>query len=184
MFSGIYNRDEHAGGMTYYKNETCRSALKCPPSQNLCVSISALINTALHTKAMQDYVLLSERIDYGIRLRAERTGETVTPADCARAAGCSGAAVSLWRKNENAITSTYARPLADFFGVDPVWLETGRGYPDREKNISASLHAERTTADQLTTLIRHFFAATPFGRDQLIEFAAAIEKQDDSSATA
>ncbi|MFL6141709.1 MAG: helix-turn-helix domain-containing protein [Labedaea sp.] len=100
-------------------------------------------------------------------------------ADCARAAGVSPAAVTLWRKNENAISSQYARPLADFFGVDPVWLETGAGYPEREKNVQAALSSERAIADQLSTLIRHFFAATPFGRDQLLEFAAvSIDKID------
>lgn len=125
-------------------------------------------------------LLLSERLDYGMRLRAERTGQQISAAECARAAGVSPAAVSLWRKNENAISSQYARPLAEFFGVDPVWLETGNGYPEREKNVAASIDAERTTADQLTTLIRHFFSATPFGRDQLIDFAAALDKLDSS----
>jgi transcriptional regulator with XRE-family HTH domain len=129
---------------------------------------------------MQNFLLLSDRLEFGMRLRAERTGETVSAADCARAAKCTPAAVSLWRKNENAISSTYARPLADFLGVDPVWLETGRGYPEREKNIRASLDAERTTADQLTVLIRHFFGATPFGRDQLLEFAAGLDKLEDA----
>lgn len=126
----------------------------------------------------RDFLLLSDRLDYGMRLRAERTGETVTAADCARAAGCSAAAVSLWRNNENAISSRYARPLADYLGVDSLWLETGKGYPEREKNIRASLDAEKATADQLTTLIRHFFSATPFGRDQLLEFAAQLEKSE------
>jgi transcriptional regulator with XRE-family HTH domain len=119
---------------------------------------------------------LSERLEYGMRLRAERTGETVSAADCARAAGVSPAAVSLWRKNENSISSTYARPLALYLGVDPVWLETGVGYPEREKNIRASIETERATADQLTTLIRHFYSATPFARDQLLEFAANLER--------
>jgi transcriptional regulator with XRE-family HTH domain len=121
---------------------------------------------------------LSERLDYGMRLRAERTGETVTAADCARAAGCSPAAVSLWRKNENAISSTYARPLAEYLGVDPLWLETGIGYPEREKNIRASIEAERATADQLITLIKHFYNATPYARDQLLAFANDLEKLD------
>jgi transcriptional regulator with XRE-family HTH domain len=119
---------------------------------------------------------LSERLDYGMRLRAERTGETVSAADCARAAGCTPAAVSLWRKNENAISSTYARRLGEFLGVDPVWLETGIGYPEREKNIRASLEAERATADQLTTLIRHFYNSPPYARDQLLTFAAELDK--------
>lgn len=128
---------------------------------------------------MQEYLLLSERIDFGIRLRSERTGEKVTPADCARAAGVSAAAVSLWRRNENAISSTYARPLAEFFGVDALWLETGKGYPERDKNAYAAIESERVTADQLTTLIRHFYRATPLGRDQLLEFAAAVESLED-----
>lgn len=129
---------------------------------------------------MRDFLLLSDRLDYGMRLRSERTGETVTAADCARAAGVSGAAVSLWRKNENSISATYARPLADYFGVDALWLETGKGYPEREKNLSAAIEGERITADQITTLIRHFYAATPFGRDQLLEFAASVERLDNA----
>jgi transcriptional regulator with XRE-family HTH domain len=126
-------------------------------------------------------LLLSQRLDYGMRLRAERTGETVSAADCARAAGVSPAAVSLWRKDENQISSTYARKLADYFGVDPVWLETGNGYPEREKNLRASLESERATADQLTTLIKHFYSATPYGRDQLLDAAASVEKIDDAA---
>lgn len=126
--------------------------------------------------------LLSERIDFGMRLRAERTGESVNAADCARAAGVSPAAVSLWRKDENQISSVYARRLAEYFGVDPVWLETGNGYPERDKNVRASLENERATADQLTALIRHFYAASQVGRDQLLDFAAtSIDKIDGSA---
>lgn len=73
----------------------------------------------------------------------------------------------------------YARPLAEYFGVDPLWLETGIGYPDREKNVRSALHNEKLVADQLSQLIRHFFAATPTGRDQLLDFAAeGVEKMD------
>lgn len=122
--------------------------------------------------------LLSQRLEYGMRLRAERTGEPVNAADCARAAGVSAAAVSLWRKNENAMSALYARPLADFFGVDSVWLETGEGYPERQKNAHAAMQNEQVTADQLTALIRYFYAASPNGRSQLLDFAAhAIETQ-------
>lgn len=131
-------------------------------------------------------ILLSQRLEHGMRLRAERTGEPVNFADCARAAGVTAAAVSLWRKNENAMSALYARPLADFFGVDPVWLETGAGYPEREKNVEASIQNEQVIAGQLATLIRHFFAATPYGRDQLLDFAAVgIEKlrPDDTAPT-
>lgn len=133
---------------------------------------------------MQRLTLLSERIDYGMRLRAERTGESCTAADCARAASVSPAAVSLWRKNENQISSVYARRLADFFGVDPVWLETGNGYPEREKNLRASIENERATADQLTTLIKHFYGASQVGRDQLLDFAASIDKVDSAGIIA
>jgi transcriptional regulator with XRE-family HTH domain len=129
-------------------------------------------------------LLLSDRLDYGMKLRAERTGQSVSAADCARAAGVSPAAVSLWRKNENAISSQYARPLAEFFGVDPVWLETGAGYPERGKNAQAAIANERAIADQLSTLIRHFFSATPLGRDQLLEFAAVgIDKLETTDIT-
>lgn len=123
-------------------------------------------------------VLLSARLEYGMRLRAERTGEPVNFADCARAAGVTPAAVSLWRKNENAMSALYARPLADYLGVDALWLETGAGYPDREKNSQQAIRNEQITGDQLAQLIRFFFAATPNGRQQLMDFAAhAIETQ-------
>lgn len=122
-------------------------------------------------------LLLSQRLDYGMRLRAERTGQSVNFSDCARAAGVSAAAVSLWRNNENAMSPKYARLLGDYFGVDALWLETGQGYPEREKNVKGALQSEKATADQLAALIRHFFAATPYGRDQLLDFAAeGIEK--------
>lgn len=130
-------------------------------------------------------LLLSQRIDYGMRLRAERTGQSVNFADCARAAGVSAAAMSLWRKDENGMNAKYARPLAEYFGVDPLWLETGIGYPDREKNVRASLQSEKLVADQLALLIRHFFAATPTGRDQLLDFAAeGIEKMNAANIVA
>lgn len=126
---------------------------------------------------MAQMLLLSERLEHGMRLREARTGRPVSFADCARAAGVTPAAVSNWKKNENVISPNCARPLADFLGVDPLWLETGAGYPDRQRNAEASRVNERELADQISTLMAHFFAATPFGRDQLLDFAAhGIEK--------
>lgn len=125
----------------------------------------------------QQLLLLSERLEYGRRLREERTAQTVNYADIARAAGVTPAAVSLWRRNENAISPQYARKLADYFGVDAIWLENGSGYPDPSKNNEASRSSEALLGQQLELLVRHFFEATPVGRDQLLDFAAeAIEK--------
>lgn len=126
---------------------------------------------------MTPLLLLSERLEYGRKLREERTGSSVSYSDIARAAGVTPAAVSLWRKDDNAISPQYARKLSDYFGVDPIWLENGTGYPDALKNGEAARHSEALLAQQLEALMRHFFEATPYGRDQLLDFASdAIEK--------
>lgn len=122
-------------------------------------------------------VLLSDRLEYGMRLREQRTGQAVNWADCARAAGVSAQAVYLWRQNETAISSKHARTLANYFGVDALWMETGYGSPDRERNLKTHVQSEELISEQLAALIRHFFSATPYGRDQLLDFAAVgIEK--------
>lgn len=122
------------------------------------------------------FVLLSDRLAFGMKRRQSITGKSVNMSDCADAADCSRSAVSLWFKNETGISSKYARPLAAFFDVDPEWLETGRGYPEREKSAVAALQSEQILSEQLQTLIRAFFQASPMGRDQILDFASSADR--------
>ena len=73
--------------------------------------------------------LLSDRLNWAKLEKERRDGRAYKWADVARASGASTGAVSNWTKDIHGIASKFARPLADFFDVDPVWLETGVGEP-------------------------------------------------------
>lgn len=76
--------------------------------------------------------LLSERLKLAIKLKNERDGQEVIQADLARACGSSDASVNYWLSDINGISAKKARLLAEFLGVDPMWLETGKGRPTVE----------------------------------------------------
>jgi hypothetical protein len=71
--------------------------------------------------------LLSARLEWAKCEKEKRDHRAYKWADIARASGASTGAVSNWTKDVHGIASKFARPLAEWFGVDPVWLETGVG---------------------------------------------------------
>lgn len=85
---------------------------------------------------MQNFKLLSNRLDWAKAEKERRDEITYSWADLARACGASAAAVSRWKNDLNGIDSEFARPLAAFLGVDPIWLENGKGDPDTGELLS------------------------------------------------
>lgn len=136
---------------------------------------SICYDTGMNTTAIALPLLpqLSDRLEWAKTQKEARLGSTVPWADLARASGASEAAVSRWRKNLNGIDSRYARKLAHFLGVDPVWLETGKGKPHQDE--PSVRDREAALEVQLSKLIAHFFAATPYAREQLLDFASTLE---------
>lgn len=87
--------------------------------------------------------LLSERLEWAMAQKSARDNHEVIPADIARAAKSKNTAASFWLNNTNGISALKARLVADYLGVDPVWLETGRGTPEVKQSApTEALHTE------------------------------------------
>lgn len=69
--------------------------------------------------------LLSERLKYLIDERLKLTGEKTTGAELGRITKMSRTSVSFWLNDENGISAEASRALGEFFGVNPLWIETG-----------------------------------------------------------
>lgn len=54
-------------------------------------------------------------------------GKKITQAQIAKIAGVSPTAAGYWFADTNGINAEQARPVAEYLGVDPLWLETGDG---------------------------------------------------------
>ncbi|HEY6731924.1 MAG TPA: helix-turn-helix transcriptional regulator [Solirubrobacterales bacterium] len=65
----------------------------------------------------------------GTRLKDLREGRRRTQQDVAEAVGVHVSRVGAWERGEGLYKSSVNR-LAEFFGVDPGWLETGEGNPE------------------------------------------------------
>ena len=74
--------------------------------------------------------LLSERLKWAMDKKTERDGTEVIAADLARAAKVSETSCSYWLAGSNGMSAAKARLVAAFLGVDPIWLETGKGSPE------------------------------------------------------
>lgn len=123
--------------------------------------------------------LLSERLEWAKTEKEKRDGRTYSWAALGRECGVSPAAVSLWKNDENGIEGQYARPLALFLGVDPLWLETGSGapYPSNDSNYSTNtIQSEIAYTEQLTKLITLFSQSTEEGRNFILQSAGVAEK--------
>lgn len=80
--------------------------------------------------------MLSERLTWAIERKQRRDGQKITKAAIARVVGRSPAAVSYWFDDANGIDAENARKVGEFLDVDPVWLETGEGNPERRRQAS------------------------------------------------
>jgi transcriptional regulator with XRE-family HTH domain len=69
--------------------------------------------------------LFSDRLNKCRNEKALRENRKIPWYEVAKAAGVSPPAVTIWLKDGNGINATQARKLADYFDVDPIWLETG-----------------------------------------------------------
>jgi len=92
--------------------------------------------------------LLSERLNWAVeqKLKTDPSLKKITQVSLARVADLSGAAVSNWFSDKNGIDAEPARRLGAFLGVDPLWLESGKGDPIQKQG---SRHAESTSSEDL-----------------------------------
>jgi phage repressor protein C with HTH and peptisase S24 domain len=79
--------------------------------------------------------LLSERLAWAIKYKANNENTEIKAADVARAGSTSNAAVSFWLADANGMSAIKARPIAAYLGVSSLWLETGEGRPVSESQL-------------------------------------------------
>lgn len=102
--------------------------------------------------------LLSDRLKWAMEEKFRRDQIEVIPADIARAAGASATSVNYWLNDTNGISGSKARLIADFLGVNALWLETGSGAPsltttipgrkaDTSKSNISAIHPDDTPLD-------------------------------------
>lgn len=119
---------------------------------------------------------LSERLAWAKAEKEKLEGRNISWADMARACGASPAAVSRWKNDLNGIDAEYARPLASFLGVHPIWLETGEGSPHAEgkhyplKDEDLIIHPRDTPSDfqRSNSNIRAFHTDDPVPEDTVL----------------
>jgi len=93
--------------------------------------------------------LLSERLKKAMERLGNARGSVVTPAEVARAAKVSAATLNYWLNDVNGISAAKARLAGAFLGVDPYWLETGKGsmvQGSEERNINPGFDENVKTA--------------------------------------
>jgi transcriptional regulator with XRE-family HTH domain len=71
--------------------------------------------------------LIHERLKWAMEQKSSLDGVEITPADIARASKSSDAAASHWVNGVNGMSAAKARLVADYLGVNALWLETGDG---------------------------------------------------------
>jgi phage repressor protein C with HTH and peptisase S24 domain len=97
---------------------------------------------------MGKFNLLSERLEWAVKQKEETDRRRIFKAELAAIAKVSRASVTNWFKDENGIGGANARPLAEFLGVNPIWLESGQGHPsDGIVNIKEILHNKSRAND-------------------------------------
>jgi phage repressor protein C with HTH and peptisase S24 domain len=102
---------------------------------------------------MKDFNLLSNRLEWCVTEKQQREDRRIYNAELARIAGVSRTAVTNWMQNTNGMDATYARPLSEFFGVNPLWLETGQGSPETIKKAKKSHGSDEIDLDDGETTI-------------------------------
>jgi phage repressor protein C with HTH and peptisase S24 domain len=70
--------------------------------------------------------LLSDRLKWAMKKKSTKDGAEIIPADVARAANVKDASVNYWLNDINGISANKARLIADYLGVNALWLETGK----------------------------------------------------------
>jgi transcriptional regulator with XRE-family HTH domain len=130
---------------------------------------------------MKKMKLLSERLRWAKSRKEEISATPLSWAALSRKCGATPAAVSRWVNDLNGIDSEYARPLAAYLQVDPVWLETGDGSPAlSDSEIAASENSPITRdhidADEIIELITLYKQSTGKGRQFILDSAHGAEK--------
>lgn len=106
--------------------------------------------------------LLSERLKWAMEEKSRRDGIEVSPADVARAAGVSDTSASYWLSGTNGISAARARMVAEYLGVNALWLENGSGKAKEgqeavvESNTGPANDPHQLGRDELIDLISGF----------------------------
>jgi transcriptional regulator with XRE-family HTH domain len=140
---------------------------------------------------MKKMELLSERLKWAIAQKVERDPHhsKITQADVARIADRSRTSVTFWYKDQNGMDAEAARPLADFLGVDAVWLETGEGEPfngdqssspkSQTGELARSMRLEAESAKELR-LLTVYRLANAIERETIDSAVALVEAAIDA----
>lgn len=96
---------------------------------------------------MNDLNFLSGRLKFAISEKEKADNIRITYSKLADIAGVSRTAVSYW-KSGGGIDAAQARLVAEYLGVNPLWLETGKGDIKNKNNVyNINNHA---TSDDMT----------------------------------
>ena len=121
--------------------------------------------------------LLSDRLKWAMSEKSKRDGADVIPADIARAAKASEAAVNYWLNDNNGIGGAKARLLGAYLNVDPVWLEDGSGTAIEKPNgslrsvLNDSDAANLMSPQEISDLIRLYAYSNQVGRKMIMNQA-------------
>lgn len=75
---------------------------------------------------MTDFKFITDRLKFAISEKEKADNMRITNAMIAKAAGVSRTSVTHWM-NGGGISAPQARLVADYLGVNPIWLEIGKG---------------------------------------------------------
>lgn len=75
---------------------------------------------------MTDFKFITDRLKFAISEKEKADNIRITNAMIAKAAGVSRTSVTHWM-NGGGISAPQARLVADYLGVNPIWLEIGKG---------------------------------------------------------
>jgi transcriptional regulator with XRE-family HTH domain len=118
--------------------------------------------------------LLSERLKWAVQQKEIRENMKISHSDLSRVVKKSRASVTNWYKDTTKISAESARPLADYLGVNAVWLETGDGEPTNKngKERFASLLSDKEPLNEMAKQLNEMFVKVPQDdRDLIISLA-------------
>lgn len=93
--------------------------------------------------------LLIDRLSWAMTEKSKRDGAEILAADVARAANVSPASANYWLTGTNGISAGKARLVADYLGVDALWLETGVGHANAAGSTINALHPDAPPPDDV-----------------------------------
>lgn len=119
--------------------------------------------------------LLSDRLKWAMGQKSQRDGYDVSPADVARAAKVSDTSASYWLSDTTGISAVKARLVADYLGVNAMWIETGKGEPDLDYVPGpAANDADMASFDEAYLVMTALRDGDEIDRSMLVDLARTI----------